>query len=471
MKTKILTSVIVLIVGFVINAVSQTPEAWNSLISNAFLESRGYEVMNKICDEIGPRLMGSANYERAQNVLEAELKKDKMNSTKEHFATLGWVRGNDEVIMTQPTYRKLRVTALGFVHQQPQFSAQLVFAENGTEEAIAKADVKDKILLIEKNGMFGRSGPNAMEIVKNAMKYNAKAVLTYNASQPGFTAIAKTGSFASDTVKMPIFEITYEEGLWLYRLLSQGKTVELQMTVNSYCKQVNTSNLVVTFPGKVKEKIVVGAHFDSWDLGQGAVDNGLGSAIIYDMAKQMRKFNPKNHYTVEFVWFTGEEVGLVGAKKYVEMHKEDKIIAYINFDMTGYPIGFNVMGFEYYRPFFEKLITDLNGFEMKDGVKSQPWTGSDHLPFMLMGIPTFHISGKLDEIMYKYYHEAADTWDKVSRKYLSETVAVASVMLYEVANNKDLKHRNLIESEVIDMLQKYNLKEQLQKTGEWPFGN
>jgi len=464
MKYKLL----ILILFFSNLLKSQTPEIWNTLIGNAFLESRGYEVMGRICDEIGPRLMGSANFERAQMLLEAELKKDKMNASKEHFTTLGWVRGADEVVLLQPTYRKLKVTTLGYVHQKPQFNAHLVFVGSGTDEEISKANVKDKAILVSREGMFGRSGPSGPEIINSALKHEAKAVFLFN-GESGFTAIAKSANFNTDTVFIPVFTITMEEGQWLKRLCEQGKTPELQITVNSYCKEIQTSNLVVTFPGKVKDKLVIGAHFDSWDLGQGAVDNGLGSAILYDLARQIRKFSPKNYYTIEFVWFTGEELGLIGSKKYVEMHAAEKIIAYLNFDMTGYPVGFNVMGFEYYRPFFENLVKNLNGFNLKDGVKSNPGTGSDHVHFMMAGIPTLFISGKLDEIMYKYYHEAADTWDKVSKKYLSEAVAVSSIVIYELANNKELEHRNLNEAEVIDLLKKNKLDEQLKKSGEWKF--
>ena len=453
------------------NSFSQPKDIWKNFIGSSYLDSRGYEVMGKICDEVGPRLMGSSNFDKALTILKTELQKEELNAVEEKFPTLGWFRGNDEVLMLQPTQRKLKITAVGYVDKHPKFNAFVVYAGNGSDEEFKKNDVKGKIVLVAREGQFGRSGPSGPEIIQNAITSGAEAVLFFNSEQPGFLAIAKSGNFIGDTVRIPVFNMTYEEGLWLKRLCDQKKTVELQVITNSYCKQIQATNLVLTIPGKVKDKIVVGAHFDSWDLGQGAVDNGLGSAIVFDMARLVKKINPNNYYTIDFVWFTGEELGLVGSKNYVRMHKGDAIIAYLNFDMTGYPVGFNTMGFDEYKPFLENLVKDLNGFDLKDGVKSNPGTGSDHVHFMMAGIPTLFVSGQLDEMMYKYYHESADTWDKISKRYLSQTVAVASIMLYELANNTELKHRNHTEAEMIEMLKKNKLDEQLKKSGEWIYND
>jgi Iap family predicted aminopeptidase len=466
-KTPQYLSIVLLMFMYITSVKSQSDPTWKNYIGSSYLESSGYEVMGKICDEAGPRMMGSENYNKALAILKAELQKEGLNAKEEQFNTLCWYRGDDEVEMLLPTQRKLKITTVGYVHSQPVFTANVVYTGNGSDEEFKKNDVKGKIVLVAREGQFGRSGPNGPEVTRNAMLYGAKAVLFFNSEQSGFLAIAKTGNYSGDTVKIPVFNITFEEGMWLKRLCEQNKPVELKVNTKSYCKQNKVSNLVVTFPGKVKDRIVVGAHFDSWDLGQGAVDNGLGSAIIFDMARLVKKINPDNYYTIEFVWFTGEELGLVGSKNYVRMHKGEPIIAYLNYDMTGSPVGFNTMGFDEYKPFLEQLVHDLDGFDLKQGVKSNPGTGSDHLHFMLAGIPTLFVSGHLDEIMYKYYHEAGDTWDKFNKKYLSQTVAVSSVLLHELANNSSLKHRNHTETEMVEMLKKFKMDEELKRSGEW----
>ena len=102
---------------------------------------------------------------------------------------------------------------------------------------------------------------------------------------------------------------------------------------------MRTANLVATLPGRVSEKVVIGAHFDSWDLGQGALDNGLGIVQAYDVARLLKTIHPDNHYTLEFVWFNAEEFGLYGSYAYIEKHKNEPIRSMINLDMVGDPIG------------------------------------------------------------------------------------------------------------------------------------
>jgi Zn-dependent M28 family amino/carboxypeptidase len=232
---------------------------------------------------------------------------------------------------------------------------------------------------------------------------------------------------------------------------------------------METANTIVTFPGKSDEKIVIGAHFDSWDLGQGSVDNGIGTATLYDVARLIHKFSPENYYTIELVWFNGEELGLWGSKRYVEIHKGEKIRAMINMDMTGYPTGFNAMGIDEFIPMLNDLREKLNGFNLNAGVVNSPWTNSDHMPFMFAGIPTITLQAHLDEDMYKYYHEAGDTFDKVNKKYLSETAAVVSILATELADNKTLIINHRTDKEMIELFKKHGLDKRLKRQNEWIF--
>src|SRR5262249_43178852 len=74
---------------------------------------------------------------------------------------------------------------------------------------------------------------------------------------------------------------------------------------------------------KPDQVVVVGAHLDSWDLGQGATDNGSGSVVLLETARALAKSGMKPRRTIRFVLFTGEEQGLLGSKAYVEKHKDE----------------------------------------------------------------------------------------------------------------------------------------------------
>jgi Zn-dependent M28 family amino/carboxypeptidase len=191
--------------------------------------------------------------------------------------------------------------------------------------------------------------------------------------------------------------------------------------------------------------------------------------VLLEVARIMKKLSPDNRYTVEFVWFDGEELGLIGAKKYAHMHAHDSIGVMINMDMTGSPTGFNVMGTDELIPFFRDLCSGLNGFDMKEGVSSHMWTNSDHVPFMLLGVPTITPNAKLDEPMYKYYHDMGDSFDKVSKRYLSDAAAIIGITVMELANNSTLLLRRRSKDETLDLLRRHNSESRLKRQGELVF--
>jgi Iap family predicted aminopeptidase len=276
-------------------------------------------------------------------------------------------------------------------------------------------------------------------------------------------------NFQNKPSPIPAFSLTYEEGAWLKRLCQAGKPPRMGITTRSSMRVVESANAVVTFPGRSARTLVLGAHFDGWDVGQGAVDNGIGSAILFEVARLLRRYSPDNALTVECVWFNGEEVGLVGSKKYVEMHGKDSIVAMINMDMTGSPTSFSAGGTDALVPFLETIARQLNGFNISPSIGNSAGTNSDHQPFMLHGIPTVAVWGKLDPDMVRYYHDLGDSFDKVSKRYLSDAAAVVSVLAREMANATSLTLRRRTPAETVEFLKKQGLEDRLRKQKEWIF--
>ncbi|MGE5680592.1 MAG: M28 family peptidase [Bacillota bacterium] len=451
-------------------AAQDTNENWNKLAGSAFIENHSYDMLQMLCDQAGGRMMGSANNQKAMNILSEELKKYGLNAKLEPFTVPGWVRGEDEVVMTLPVEKHLLAIALGYIDKTPEFEAEAFFAGYGFSSDYKSQDLKGKIALVTSERPKGKEPLLRYEAIDIASQMGAKAILFIN-DNAGTLNLAGTGNFQGTPAPIPAFSLNYEEGMWLKRLLEKGQKVKLSINTRSYCKVTETSNLVFSLPGKVKEKIVIGAHFDSWDISQGAIDNGIGSAILFDVARLINRYSPNNYYSIDFVWFNGEEFGLWGSKKYVEMHKSDNIAAMINMDMTGAPTGFNVMGFEEFIPFFEQLKTKLNGFDLTSGVVNIPYTNSDHIPFMFRGIPTFSLQAHLEDEMVRYYHSSGDTFDKVNKKYLSEASAVVCIMLSALANFEKLSSGQKNPGEMADLFRKYHLDDRLKRQKEWIYGN
>jgi len=444
----------------------QNKSAWLPVIGSAFAENASYKVLQTICDEAGGRLVGTSQNLKGIEILKNELTKIGIEAKLENFTFPGWIRGDDGLKMTEPIERKLKAAALGYTNKTDAFTAEVVYAKNGFGEEYANGRINGKIALVTQEAPSGREALLRYEAIDTAAKYGAKAILFIN-TKPGMSLLCGTGDFTGQPTKIPAFSISYEEGKWIERLFESDKTVKMEIITKSYCKEMQAPNLVATLPGKVKEKIVVGAHFDSWDLGQGSIDNGVGTAVLFDVARLLKTFSYNNYYTVEFVWFNGEELGLWGSQRYVEMHSQESILVMLNMDMIGSPTGYNVLGFEELIPAFNGILKELNGFNLSAGVVNHPYTNSDHIPFMFRGIPVFSMESRLDDESVRYYHDAGDTFDKVNIKHLSEAAAVVGVTIKELANNNSLKLKNKTDKEMAAIFKKHGLDKRLKRQHEW----
>lgn len=461
---------IILFLNFysIFNLYSWDKTKWNEFIGSAYTESEGYSILEKICDEAGGRLAGSKQNEKAISIMINFLKQNNISAKTEEFTIPGWVRGNDEVIMLEPTERKLQATALGYVDATPKFEAEVVYAKYGFDEDYKDIDVKNKIVVVTQEAPSGKEHLLRLECIDIAAKHRAKAILFIN-DKIGMLNLYGVANFQGKAAPIPAFTITFEEGKWISRLLERNIPVKMSIEVRSHVEPMNINNVAVSFPGVSSKKIVIGAHIDSWDISQGAVDNGYGTAILSDIARLIKKFSPNNYYTIELVWFNGEELGLWGSKKYLEMHKNDNILAMINMDMTGSPTGVNVMGFDEFITFCNNIDSNLAGFNLSAGISNQPWTNSDHEPFIMEGIPSLTFQAFLEKDMYWYYHAAGDTFDKVNKRFLCDAAAVIGIYTLELANAQNFPFKKLNPEETIKLLKKYKLDDKLKRQGEWKF--
>ncbi|MCU7496211.1 MAG: hypothetical protein HF314_10785 [Ignavibacteria bacterium] len=243
----------------------QVNETWSRLTGSAFLENRSYETFENICDMAGGRLLGSPGNEKAMEILKSELHDLGINAQMEHFKAPGWIRGNDQVQITSPLLRNIQALALGYVNSHPSFTAKVVFAGSGFKEDYSGVDIQGKIALVSSEAPKGKEPILRYEAINIAAELGAKAILFIN-EHPGMSNLAGTGNFQGTASPIPAYSLTYEEGMWIKRLAISGKNPEMKLTTNSYCREVETGNLVFSLPGKVKDKIVIGAHFDSWDI-------------------------------------------------------------------------------------------------------------------------------------------------------------------------------------------------------------
>jgi Iap family predicted aminopeptidase len=284
----------------------------------------------------------------------------------------------------------------------------------------------------------------------------------------GGQLLARTGSFNGEPLPLPVYSIAQEEGLWIQRLLARGVAVRVRMETKSRCRPIETANLVVRISGRQPSRLVVGAHFDSWDLGQGAMDNGLGIAQLYALARALRGTTPQ--HTIELVWFNGEEQGLQGSRHAASQLGDAPIVAMINLDMVGVPVAVNALGDDSLVPALERWHAARGeSGRLPKGVENLNWAASDHTPYQLAGVRAITFNAPIPRESVRYYHDLADTIDKVSPKLVDDSAAIIIDLVSALANDESLAAFRRSPDETEKLFTRFGLERRMRGMGLWAF--
>jgi Zn-dependent M28 family amino/carboxypeptidase len=194
---------------------------------------------------------------------------------------------------------------------------------------------------------------------------------------------------------------------------------------------------------KPDEFVVVGAHLDSWDLGQGTTDNGTGTCVVLETARILAKSGVKPKRSIRFVLFSGEEQGLHGSREYVQRHKPEMSncsAALIHDTGTGKIVGISLQGRESVKPILEKELASLKELGVTE-ISTRSAGGSDHMSFERERVPGFMF--RQDPAEYRLtHHSQSDTLDKAREADLIQGAQVMAVLATRLANRDELLPRD-----------------------------
>ena len=419
-----------------------------------------HAMLTRLCDDFGGRLTGSAANRGAMEQLAGELRALGLVPEIVPFKMPGWERGADRVDLVAPFVRPLRVAALAYTQPHAPFEAEVVSIGAG-DAADYPADVRNKVVLLDSTAVrFTRDSSRL------ATERGARGVLYIN-REGGGQLLARTGSFIGEALPLPVYTLTQEEGRWLQRLLARGRPVRVRMETHSRCREVETANLRLVFPGRSPERVIVGAHFDSWDLGQGALDNGLGSAQLFALAHALR--GRQLARTIELVWVNGEEQGLWGSRHAAATLGNTPVVAMINLDMVGVPIAVNALGDESLVPALERWNTGRGDRKLPKGVENINWFGSDHTPYQLAGVRALTFNAPIPRESVRHYHDLADTIDKLPEQIVVDSTAIIGEVVLALVNDPALGAFRRPPADTLKLFTTFGLEPRMRGIGYWPF--
>jgi Zn-dependent M28 family amino/carboxypeptidase len=261
-----------------------------------------------------------------------------------------------------------------------------------------------------------------------------------------------------------------EDALRAQRLIRGGKSLTLTATVDldsGYAYQ--SKNVIGEIRGseRPQEIVLFGAHFDSHDLGTGALDNGANVALLIDVARQITRLGLHPRRTLRFALWNGEEQGLYGSWGYVQRHRDaldDHVVA-ASFDIgTGRVTGFFTGGMPELVPLVDAYLQPVAGLGPFQQVDI-PLVGTDNFDFMMEGVPNL-IANQADANYASNYHAASDTFDKVDQQQLKLNSAIAAAVIWGFANS-DVRPPRHTREQVEHLVDSTDLEAQQRHFGVW----
>ncbi|MBI3977439.1 MAG: DUF4910 domain-containing protein [Chloroflexi bacterium] len=381
-------------------AATASPAATKAAVAAdlAFSSQRAAAHVQALAGKIGSRPAGSQSIAAARDYIADELAAIGYRVEKQPFTFSQMIDRGTELSVAQPAMKldpaPLYNTASGEV------TAAVVSAGLGRPQDFP-ADTRGKIALVERGVMIFQ------EKVDNAAAAGAAAVVIFN---------NRSGNFRGEVrqrPRIPVVSISQEEGQAIRDLLARGP-VRLHLKVDVEAVEQAAHNVVATKPGPADRVVVIGAHYDSVEAGPGANDNGSGTATVIELARATA--GRPYPFTLRFMLFDAEELGLLGSRAYVRGLSDadrEAIVAMINLDMVGVGDALRFGGSDD----LEQLALDLAKEEgVPAGRLGQALRGaSDHASFSAVGVPAIFFY----RIEDPNYHTADDKPEFVKPEHLA----------------------------------------------------
>ncbi|MCX8524726.1 M20/M25/M40 family metallo-hydrolase [Chryseobacterium formosus] len=424
-----------------------------SRISTEILnKGKSYNELRDLTKNIGHRLSGSEAYEKSVKWAEQKLKEAGADKVwLQEVMIPVWERGKESLkIKTQNgQWKSLKMLSLGNSEgtKGKDISGEIIMVKSLDEyEKLSPEQVKDKIVFF--NYTFSQSYVQTFKAYSDAAVYRSTAA-SLTAKKGGKFAIVRSLSSAFDDVphtgamrynensdKIPAVAIGNTTADELENLLkSQKITAKLNSNCGMKGERLSHSVIGEITGHKDKSVIVVGGHLDSWDVGEGAHDDGAGIVQSIEVLRTFKNLGIKNNHTIRVVCFANEENGVKGGQQYGKIVKEanEKHLFALESDAGGFtPRGIALEMDESkisQIKSWASLFLPYGAYDFEGR-----YSGTDIYPLKDMGIPTAELAPD-SQRYFDIHHTEEDTFEKVNRRELLLGATIMTQMIYMIDKN------------------------------------
>ena len=442
-------------VASAVGAQSEEPESLTDayrgpagqILGAALTDSRGWDKLSYLTTVIGHRLSGSAALEEAIDWAVAGMGSEGLEVRKEPVMVPHWVRGEESLAVVSPKARTLAMLGLGNSVGTPEggITASVVVVRDFDElDELGREGVEGKIVVFAVDWAgYGATVQYRSGGPSRAARHGAIAALVRSATGSSLYT-PHTGALSyAEGLEIPAAAITVEDALWFRRMAAAGQEVTVRLDMEAQMlPDAQSYNVVAEIKGseKPEEVVVMGGHYDSWDVGQGAHDDGAACIAAWHALTLIHDLGLRPKRTLRVVLWTNEENGLRGGVAYREAVGDavSKHVAAIEMDGGNErPVGIGASiqadepqksrGYE----MLDQIGLLLEGIEASQ--VGRGGGGADIGPLMREGVPGIALR-TVGERYFDWHHTHADTLDKVDPLDFRRAVAVLGVYGFVLAD-------------------------------------
>ncbi|XP_053600178.1 carboxypeptidase Q-like isoform X2 [Plodia interpunctella] len=406
-------------------------------------KGKTYSELAKFVDKFGPRPSGSDTLEQSIDyMIQLTRDEDINNIVTEELEVPHWVRGEEKITMYEPRNKDIAVLGLGrSVTTPPEgITAEVVVVKNFEELTnLGRDNINGKIVLF--NPIFTTYGETVVHRTQGAVKAaQMGAVASLVRSIAPFSINSPhTGSqnYVPDINKIPTAAITIEDADLISRLYKRGEKVVLNIQMQSTYDTKTSRNTLIDYKGTQDpdKLVIVSGHIDSWDVGQGAMDDGGGLFVSWAVPVILHRLNLRPKRTIRSIFWTAEELGLIGAYAYEEKHRNesDKINFIMESDEgTFAPLGLEVAGNQAARCIVAEILKLFESINASTLIESES-PGSDIAVLVNTGIPGASLYNA-NERYFWFHHTDGDTMTVEDEHELDLGAAFWTAVAYVIAD-------------------------------------
>ncbi len=449
--------------------------------------SQAYSLAQALLDSIGPRLSGSPAHKAANDWAVQMFSGWGIEARNEQYGTwMNWERGITHIDLVEPRVRSLegmllawsagtRGTVRGEVVMFPDvpdsaaFQSWLPEARNkfvlisygeptcrpndnweeyATEESFERMQAERDTARREWRDRIEQTGYDQRQITSVLEEAGVRGILT--SSWPGGWGVQRV--FSAITERVPALALSCEDYGLLFRLAEhdQGPVLEVEAEARFHGEEP-IFNTIAEIRGTEKpdEYVVFSAHFDSWDGGSGATDNGTGSVTMLEAMRILKAVYPNPKRTIIAGLWGAEEQGLIGSRAFVADHPEviEGLQVVLNQDNgTGRIVRATGAGLtragEYFGRWLSMIPTEISRHIDLTLPGTPSGGGSDHASFLCTGAPAFFLGAHRWAYFPYTWHTNRDTFDKIVIDDLKNNATLFAMLAYLASEEEELMPRD-----------------------------